>query len=184
MKSNKALLIIDIQNDYFEGGANPLVGTLESSLKAKEILKYFREYNLPVIHIQHVSTRPGSAYFLPDTYGVEIHENVRPLPNEKLIIKHYPNSFRDTELLEYLESNEISDLIICGMMTHICVDSTVRAAKDYGFNCVLISDACATKALEINGEIIKAENVQKSFLAAMSYFYASVRTTNQFIDEN
>jgi len=183
MKSNKALIIIDIQNDYFSGGANPLVGSFEASMNAKDILNYFREQSFAVIHIQHVSTRPDSSYFLPYTFGVGIHENVKPLDGEKVIVKHYPNSFRATELLEYLESNEISDLIICGMMTHICIDSTVRAAKDFGFNCTLITDACATKDLEINGQIIKAEDVQNSFFAALSYFYSSVVTKIQLFEK-
>ena len=100
METRKALIIIDIQNDYFEGGANPLIGSLEASKNAKALLKDFREKSLTVIHIQHFSTRAGSTFFIPNTKGVEIHENIRPIGGEKVIAKNYPNSFRETDLLD------------------------------------------------------------------------------------
>ena len=180
-KSNQALLIIDIQNDYFDGGANPLAGALEASLKARRLLNAFRQDALPVIHIQHVSLREGSGFFLPNTKGVMIHENVSPLIHEKIIQKSYPNSFYDTELLSYLKTNDITDLVICGMMTHMCVDATTRAAKDLGFNCTVISDACATKNIELQGKNVTAENVQIAFLGALGYYYSTVQTTDEYL---
>ncbi len=182
MEIKKALLIIDIQNDYFEGGANPLTGSLETSVNAKRLLDDFRNKSLPVIHIQHFSTRPDSTFFIPDTNGVEIHENVRPISGEKVIAKNYPNSFRETDLLDYLQSNHIADLVICGMMTHMCVDATTRAAKDFGFTCEIIGDACATRNLVIQGESVAANEVQNSFLAALNYFYSTVKSTNEYLN--
>ena len=181
METKKALLIIDIQNDYFEGGANPLSGSLEASINAKRLLTDFRSKSLPVVHVQHFSTRPGSTFFIPNTNGVEIHENVRPVNGEKVIAKNYPNSFRETDLLDYLQSNGITNLVICGMMTHMCVDATTRAAKDFGFTCEVISDACATKDLIIQEESVAASEVQKSFLAALNYFYSTVKKTNEYL---
>lgn len=177
-----ALLIIDIQNDYFDKGTNPLTGSDKASENARLILTKFREESLPVIHIQHIATKPSATFFLQGTKGAEIHDNVKPLESEKLIIKHSPNSFQGTELLEYLKSKNITDLVICGMMTHMCVDATVRAAKDFGFNIILIGDACATKDLDLNGQTVKAEEVQTSFLAAINYVYAIVKTTKQYLD--
>lgn len=178
-----ALIIIDIQNDYFDKGNMPLVGSYNASNHTKLILERFRSDSLPIIHIQHIATRPTATFFLPNTEGAEIHDNVKPSEHEKVIVKHYPNSFRETELLDYLKRKNITDLVICGMMTHMCVDATVRAAKDYGFNIILIGDACATNNQEINGQIVKAEEVQKSFLAALSYFYATVTTTSNYLHE-
>ena len=180
---NKALIIIDIQNDYFENGKMPLVGPVEASLNAKLILEQFRKEKLPVFHIQHISVRPNSTFMLPVTKGQEIHENVRPIEGEKVIVKHFPNGFRETELLEDLKSKNITDLVICGMMTHMCVDATVRAAKDYGFNCVLIGDACATRDLKMNDVIVKSADVHRSFLAALGSFYARVVTTKEYLGE-
>lgn len=178
----RALLIIDVQNDYFEGGSNALSGSWEASVQAGKLLSEFRRSLLPVVHIQHLSAREGSTFFIPGTYGAQIHENVKPIKGETVINKNYPNSFRDTGLLEYLQANGITNLVICGMMSHMCVDATTRAAKDYGFNCVVISDACATKDLEVQGKSVDAANVQMAFMAALDYFYSTVQTTDEFMD--
>ena len=184
MDTKKVLIIIDIQNDYFEEGVNPLIGSIEASINAKNLLNDFREKSLPVIHIQHFSTRVGSTFFIPNTKGVEIHKNVLPISGEKVIAKNYPNSFHETDLLDYLKSNNITDLVICGMMTHMCVDATTRAAKDFGFTCTVIGDACATQDLEIQGKKVSASEVQKSFLAALNYFYSTVKNTQEYLSEN
>ncbi len=180
---NRALILIDIQNDYFDGGANPLIGSEPAGLNAKLILDKFRADHTEIIHIQHIAIRSDSTFFLHDTVGCRIHDHIKPVEGEKIIVKHYPNSFRETELLDYLKKKDISDLVICGMMTHMCVDATTRAAKDFGFNCTLIGDACATKNLEINGRLIKSEEVHYAFLAALNNTYASVKTTIQFLGE-
>jgi nicotinamidase-related amidase len=178
---NKALIIIDIQNDYFEGGANELSGSAQAAIKAREILNYFRSNNLPVFHVQHLSMRPGSTFFIPNSKGAEIHEYVKPIKNEHVVLKNFPNSFRNTDLLEHLQLLKIDELVICGMMTQMCVDATVRAAKDLGFDITVISDACATKDLEIQGKKVLAEHVQNAFLAGLSYFYASVKTAQEYL---
>ncbi len=180
----EALIIIDIQNDYFEGGANPLVGSLEASLRVKALLQDFRARSQPVVHVRHLSTRPGSTFFIPGSHGAEIHENVAPVAGEKVIEKHFPNSFRDTNLLEYLRAEGVSGLVICGMMTHMCVDATVRAANDFGFSCMLVGDACATKDLEIGGKTVAAADVQTAFLAALNYFYATVSDAAEYLKQD
>ncbi|SEN27718.1 Nicotinamidase-related amidase [bacterium A37T11] len=178
---SSALIIIDIQLDYFKNGAMELVGAEEAAANAKLILASFRSQNLPVIHIQHISTRPEATFFLPDTTGVRIHPDVTPLPDERVIVKHYPNSFRETGLLAYLQTLPIQDLVIIGMMTHNCIDSTTRAAKDFGYDCTIIADACATKDLQLNSKLVPAEFVQNAFLAGLSYYYANIVTTEAFL---
>jgi len=177
MKS--ALLLIDIQNDYFEYGKNPLVGSNVAVNKANELLKFFRDKGKSVFHVQHVSTRPDATFFIPDTNGVEIHQQVKPLESEVVVLKHYPNSFRDTILLDELKKSGIEQLFICGMMSHICVDTTVRAAKDLGFECIVAADACATRSLEFKGQYVDASMVQASFMAALSYFFAKVISVDE-----
>ena len=181
IKAKQALLIIDIQNDYFERGTNPLVGSSEASLNAQKLLDAFRKDSLQVIHIKHISSRNGSTFFIPHTRGAEIHDSVAPLNHEKVIVKNYPNSFRNTDLLDVLKANNITDLVICGMMTHMCIDATARAAKDFEFNCTIISDACATKDLEIKGKKVTAQEVQISFLSALSYYYSDIQDTNEYL---
>ncbi len=178
---SKALIIIDIQNDYFENGAMELVGSLQASENAKLVLSKFRNDNLPVVHVQHLSVAQDSTFFLPETEGQKIHQNVMPIAGEKVITKYYPNSFRETELLDYLHSKNITELVVVGMMTHMCVDATVRAAKDFGFECTVVGDACASRDLEINGKSVKAEDVHNAFLSALSFFYADVKNTKALI---
>lgn len=177
----KALIIVDIQNDYFENGAWELVGATKASLKAKEVLEHFRQEQELIVHIQHFNTREGAVFFKPNTQGVKIHENVKPQNTEKVIAKNFPNSFRETELLAYLQSNQITDLTIIGMMTHMCIDATTRAAKDFGFNCTVISDACASRDLELNGKKVNALDVHTAFLAALGYAYANVVTAEKYL---
>jgi len=178
---NTALLLIDIQNDYFDKGAMTLEGTDAACTNAALILALFREKSLPVVHVQHIATSPAATFFLPETEGAEIHKKVKPLKHEKVIVKHYPNSFRETELLDYLHAIKIKDLVICGMMTHMCIDATTRASKDFGFSCVVIGDACATKNLEVFGQSVKAKDVQNGFLALLNYYYSTVQTTEHFL---
>ena len=180
---NKALVIIDIQNDYFPRGKNELVNSFEASLKAKELLETFRQKNLPVIHVQHLSIRPGSAFFVPNTTGAEIHANVYPKANETVITKNYPNSFRETSLQNHLQQQEITHLVVAGMMSHMCVDATVRAGKDLGYEITVAADACATKDLSIQGNEVKAKDVHHSFMAALAYFYADVKNTAELIEQ-
>jgi len=158
-----------------------LEGSLEASLRAQEILSFFRERGLPVVHIQHLAIRPGATFFLPDTEGVKIHKNVEPLPGEIVFQKNYPNSFRDTPLLDHLREKQVDQVVVCGMMTHMCVDATVRAAFDYGLEVTVIQDACATRALTFGDQTIPAAQVHGAFLAALGFIYAKVVSTGDFL---
>jgi nicotinamidase-related amidase len=173
----KALLIVDIQNDYFPGGRMQLEGSEAASLRAGALLAAFRDRRLPVFHIQHVSVRPGATFFLPGTEGVKIHANVAPAGNEPVVQKHFPNAFRETSLLDSLRQGGIQELFIAGMMTHLCIDATTRAAADLGFKCFLAHDACATRALTFGDNRVPAEQVHYSFLSALSGAYATVQAT-------
>ncbi|HBZ67240.1 MAG TPA: cysteine hydrolase [Bacteroidales bacterium] len=177
----KALILVDIQNDYFENGKMTLSGSNEAGENAHRILEQFRAEGETIIHIRHIAMQPGATFFIPDTKGAEIHACVKPQEHEKVVVKYFPNSFRDTGLLDILKEKNITDLVICGMMTHMCIDATTRAAKDFGFNITLIGDACATMDQEYEGQNVKAEDVQKSFLAALSFFYAGVTTTKKYL---
>jgi nicotinamidase-related amidase len=178
---SKALIIIDIQNDYFQGGNCELVNPMEASLKAKELLEYFRKNNMPVFHVQHINLRKGATYFLPNTKGVQIHENVKPLENEIIIEKNFPNSFLETNLESELEKQNIKELVICGMMSHMCVDSTTRAAFDLGFDCTLAHDACTTKDLVFLDKKVKASEVHNSFMSALGSVFAKVISVDEVV---
>ncbi len=178
-----ALLIIDIQNDYFPGGAMEVVGAIAASKQAGILLEAFRRKGRPVIYMQHVAARAGATFFLPDTVGAEIHESVCPGPDEPVFRKHFPNSFRETALLEHFRGAGISRLVIAGMMTHMCIDTTTRAAADLGFVCSLAHDACAARALSFNGVQVSAESVQAAYLAALNGLFAKVKPANELCAE-
>jgi len=183
-KEKTALIIIDIQNDYFPGGTMELVEAKKAALKAKQVLSYFRENKLTVIHVQHIALQDGATFFLPNTKGAQINSIVSPLANETVITKNYPNSFRDTKLLEYLNENKITNLFIAGMMTDVCIDATVRAAMDNGFSNTLISDAVATRDRELNGKVVPASQINTAFLAglnALGGLYANVLSSDEFL---
>jgi nicotinamidase-related amidase len=169
-----ALLIIDIQNDYFPGGAMQLEGADAAGAKAGAALEKFRKNGNPVIHVQHLSVRPGSTFFLPGTRGAEIHPSVSPRDVETVIEKNFPNSFRGTKLEQTLKESGVKNLVVAGMMTHMCVDATVRHAADLGYKITLLGDACATRAQSYAGEQVPARQVHAAFLAALNGFYAKV----------
>jgi nicotinamidase-related amidase len=176
---SQALLIVDIQNDYFPGGKMELVGSPEAAAEAARLLRAFRAKAAPVFHMQHVSLRPTATFFLPDTEGVKIHESVAPAHGETVLEKHFPNSFRETPLLERLRGQGIDRLVIAGMMTHMCIDTTTRAAADLGFDCVLAHDACATRDLAFGGAKVAARDVHTSFIAALNGSFAKALTAKE-----
>ena len=171
-QTNTALLIIDIQNFYFPDGKWELENSEKAVNNAQKILNKFRESGMMVVHIKH-NSEPGG----------EIHSLVAPIKDEKVITKNHVNSFKDTDLLDYLKTHKIEKLIICGMMTHMCVEAATRAAHDHGFECVVIEDACATKTLKFNDREISAINVHCSTLSTLSGSYAKVINTKTLLEE-
>lgn len=158
-----ALLIVDIQNFYFPGDGPGLVNVIPASLNAKEILQAFRDKKQLVIHVKHKAVKGG-----------EIHKNVEPIAGEKVITKVEVNSFQNTDLLEYLKKNDITRLVIIGMQTHLCLEAATRAGYDFGFECIVIQDACATKDVKYGDRIVKAEDVHYSTLATINNTYGKV----------
>lgn len=165
-----AVILIDFQKDYFPGGKYPLVNSLEAAKKAYMILQCFREHKGHHVHIQHISRKPDAAYFISGERGTDIHDSVAHFEGEPIVYKHDKNAFLNTELLELLKSWEIERVIIIGMMTHLCVDATARAAYDLGFQVIVAEDACATRDLSFGDTVIPAELVHKSFLAALKSY--------------
>jgi nicotinamidase-related amidase len=177
----RALVVVDIQNDYFPGGAHPLVGPEAAAANARRLLDAFREGGELLIHVQHVWDAPDAAFMRPGTPGIEIHESVAPLPGERVIHKTKPNSFLDTTLEEILLARNIDEVVVCGMMTSMCVDATARAAADLGFAVTVVHDACATLDLEFGGETIPARQVHGAFLAALGGGYATILATDDLL---
>jgi len=180
---NTALLIIDIQNDYFPGGILTLDGADVAAEKTSQLLNVFREQKLPIVYIQHENIKPGTGLMLPGSLGQKINDSVEPEKSEPCFTKHYPNAFWQTELETYLKGLNIQHLIIVGMMTHMCVSSTARAAMERGFLTTIIQDACATRAIEFDGTLISAETIHKTALAELTLI-SKITSLNDFLDKN
>ncbi len=166
---NTALILIDIQEFYFDQNKMPLKGNIEATKIAFKILDHFRENNMLIIHVRHKD-------------GGEIHEIVEPLYNEIIVEKSEVNAFRDTELLALLKENNIENLVLLGMQTHMCLEAATRAGVDFGFNCSVIHDACATRDLEFNGHITPAKDVHSSTLNTLKS-YAKVLSAEEFLQQ-
>ncbi|MGB9131811.1 MAG: cysteine hydrolase family protein [Methanosarcina sp.] len=177
----EALLLIDIQEDYFPGGKMELEGMEEAAEKAAEILKAFRTSGKPIFFIRHLSARPDATFFIPGSPGTDIHTSISPLPDERIIDKHFPNSFFQTELLSLLKEKDVTNLVVCGAMSHMCIDTTVRAAKELGFTCTLVADACATRNLKFKNKMLSAKDVHAAFMAALEGMFASVMNADEYL---
>ncbi|HNX49954.1 MAG TPA: cysteine hydrolase family protein [Thermoanaerobaculaceae bacterium] len=176
-----ALVIIDIQQFYFEGGRLPLVGPVEAAAKARQVLDWFRARSLPVVHVQHLGKdMPGPDLACPDPQ-YRIRPEVMPAAGEKLIGKHHISSFRDTDLEAWLRGRGITKLVLCGMQTHMCLEGAARAAADLGFEVTVIADACATRDLEYGGVKAPAAQVHASTLATLEGNYARVTTAAEWL---
>ncbi len=165
-----ALLLIDIQNFYFEGGKSELVSPESASQNGKKLIATFRDAKAVIVHVRH-NSEPGG----------EIHEDVRPIDGEKVISKDEVNAFKNTDLLDYLKKKGIKKIVVAGMMTHMCVEAATRAAHDFDFDVTVIHDACATRALKFDDIEISAKDVHNGTLATLSKYYAEVIDTETFL---
>lgn len=183
---NTALVLIDLQNDYFssvEGAKWPLHKTEEAAANALKILDKCRESNLKIIHVRHEFAMDNPPFFAPNSNGAKIHESLTPKDGEEQVLKNNVNSFKDTNLKELLDSSNIENVIIVGAMSHICIDAITRAASDYGYSCQVAHDACATRTVEFNGVKVDATLVHASFMAALDFGYAKVQSTDEIIEQ-
>lgn len=180
---NQLLLLIDIQNDYFPGGKMELHNMDDAAVNAALLLSLFRNKNWPVVHVQHLSTRPNASFFIPGSKGAEIHSSVLPMNEEPVVQKNFPNSFRQTNLHDVLKALKADELVICGAMSHMCIDTTTRAACDLGFPITLIHDACATRDLSFNGQTVEAAKVQGAYMAALNGSFAKVISASEYLIE-
>jgi len=175
------LLLVDIQNDYFPGGAMELAQPEQAARNAASLLNAFREKGRPVFHMHHLSVGAGATFFLPDTEGAQIHASVEPIEGETVTGKNFPNSFRETALEGLIRQARVTDLVICGAMSHMCIDATTRAAADLGFTCTVVQDACTTKDLEFAGRKIAAAQVHGAFMAALGAAYAQIVSAEAYM---
>jgi nicotinamidase-related amidase len=176
-----ALVIVDLQNDYFPGGKMPLHQIGRAADNAAELLSHFRANKLPTFHIQHTWEDKTAPFFVAGSPGAKLHKSISPGPNEPVVVKHFPNSFRESRLQEELKKTGAKRLVICGAMSHMCIDATTRAAADMGYECIVAHDACATTDVEFAGKKVPAADVHAAFMSALGFGYAKVVPTKEAV---
>ena len=180
MKS--ALILIDIQNDYFPGGALELAGMTQAAAQAREVLTACRQARRPIFHVQHLALGPD-ATVLPAQYRRRGNPRERPAaprrgPRPEALSQRLPGHRSQGGAVT---SAGVEEVIIAGAMSHMCVDATTRAAFDFGFTCTVIHDACATRDLVFQGQTIPAAHVHGAFMAALGMRYARVMSLEDFL---
>lgn len=177
----RALLLVDVQLDYFPGGAFPLVDPEAAAEAARTVLDHFRAVGDPVVHVFHTATDPDATFFVPGTPGVDFHPSVAPVDDETVVEKHEPNSFVGTGLEALLRDRGVTELVVLGMMSSMCIDSTTRAAHELGFACTVIADACAAPDLTLGAVTVPGASVHAAFMAALDGSFAAVVGSTDFV---
>lgn len=178
--NKRAVIVIDLQKDYLTNGKFALVGIDKAIANVVRVVEAARSSGDKVIHVRHES--PADApFFAVGTEGAEIIPAVDPVDGELVITKNYPNAFRQTELKEVLDAETIEDVVLVGAMSHMCIDATSRAAVDLGYNTTIVEDACATRDIEFNGNVVPAAQVHAAFMSALAFAYGKVVATEDLI---
>ncbi|NRD75637.1 isochorismatase family protein [Shewanella sp. VB17] len=179
-----ALVLVDLQNDYFTGGRFELDNTDKATKQAKTLLTYFRERALPVIHIQHIFKDDNAPFFASNTSGIAIETSVAPLENEPVIVKHQIDSFINTALEQTLIELGIEKLVIVGAMAQACVQTLCRSATNKGYRCEVVSDAIAAPTLSYGEHRFTGSQLVAANLLSLSFGGAEAITSAQWLSDN
>lgn len=176
----RALLVIDVQNEYFTGGLRVTYpeNSFENILK---VIDSANDKEVPVILIQHASLSKNSETFIKWSHEWEIHEEVLKKRHDCIIEKNLPGSFTGTELNEFLKSKGIDTIVICGYMTQMCCDTTSRQAVDLGYNVEFLSDATGTLDISNYAGAVSAEELQRSILVTQAMRFSKVISSDEWI---
>lgn len=178
---NRALLVIDVQNEYFTG-ALPIThpaGHLEQILN---VMDQAASRSIPTIVIRHHQADPKAPFFRKGSTEWELHSEVAARPANLVIDKTYPGSFTGTVLEQWLLDQGISTVAICGYMTHMCCDTTARQAMHHGFKVEFLSDATGTLPVSNEAGSVTAEELQRATLCAQQMFISEVIGNDAWFD--
>lgn len=177
-----ALLIIDVQ----QGLDAPHLGhrnNPSAEQQMRRLLTAWRQASWPVLHVQHMSTRPEST-LRPELPGNAIKPEVQPLPGEPLFQKTVNSAFLGTELEAQLRRAKIEHLVVIGLTTDHCISSSVRMAANLGFEVIVVEDATATfERVGPDGAHHAAEDMHRIALASLHGEFARVLSARVVLDE-
>ena len=174
----KAILSIDLQKQYFEPGSPLEIPDGKAVLaQVTRLLAKAREKGQLIIHIRHISKNPEDSKFRAGSPQVEFMEEVKPLKGEPVITKTRPGAFYLTELDDILKRKSIDEVVICGLMSFMCCDTTAREAHARGYQVYFLKDA--TAALKIGD--IPAETVHQVTCAIQGFLFSKVLTAGELV---
>lgn len=175
----RALLVIDVQNEYFTGRmpVSYPAGSFDNILKAVDAAK---QAQIPVILIRHGSPQPDATVFVKGSAGWEIHAALSAKAHLRIIDKHLPGSFTGTELEECLRSLGVDTVVITGYMTQMCCDTTARQAVHLGFSAEFLSDATGTLDIANYAGSVSAADLHKAILITQAMRFSKVMSTDEW----
>lgn len=179
--TKRALVVVDLQNDYFPGGKWTLSGVEAAADNAARLLEAARAAGDLVVHVRHEFKADDAPFFAPGSEGAQTHAKVRSRDGERVLLKNHVNSYRETDLKKVLDEGGVEDVVICGAMSHMCIDAVTRAANDFGYKVTVVHDACASRDLEFNGVQVPAAQVHAAFMASLGFAYATLRSTDEYL---
>lgn len=178
--ADPALVLVDIQ----QGLDDPWYGVRnnpDAEANAGKLLAAWREHGWPVVHIQHHSTNPQSPLY-PGKPGTEHKPEVAPVEGEPVMTKNVNSAFIGTELETWLRDQSIEKVVICGLTTNHCVETSTRMSGNLGFDTYLAHDACAAHNLAgVDGSNYSADQVHAMSLANIASEFATVLSTDEII---
>jgi nicotinamidase-related amidase len=175
-----ALLLIDFQNEYFTGSL-PIPDGAAALQNARQLVECADHHGWHVVHVRHVAPA-GSPLFAAGGRQVEIHADMQPKPAHRVVEKSSVSVFASTDLARTLKDNDITHLVMGGLMTHACVAGAARDAVPAGFEVVVAADACATRDIVVNSELRVAHaTLHLSALAEIADAFGSVMSTSDVL---
>lgn len=181
-----ALIVIDFQLEYFDGAAPGKLRIPDgpkAMAQANRLIAFADAHSVPVIHIQHLGAATGTLFAAGSVFA-EFHPDIAPAPHHAVLQKTTASSFASTDLHARLQAQGIKTLIICGLMTHMCVSTTTRDARPLGYQVIVAADACATRDIAAwDGRgVVAHTDLHRATLTALSDNFADVLVTSQVIE--
>lgn len=175
-----ALLVIDFQNEYFSGNL-PIPDGIPALNNAKRLVAYADQVNIPVFHIQHVAP-VGTPIFAEDGATVNFHGDLQPAAHHTVLQKSSVSVFPTTDIDARLKASNIKTLIIVGLMSHACVAGAARDAVPYGYEVIVVDDACATRDIDTpDGSVVPHAMLHRASMASIADTFGNVMTTEQIL---
>jgi nicotinamidase-related amidase len=180
IKVRRALLVIDVQNEYFTG-ALPITYPKGSFKNILNIIEAAKRNGIIVIAIQHTAPQKDSKTFVRGSLEWELHEEITMLGYDYLIEKNLPGSFTGTNLEQILLQHEIDAVTICGYMTQMCCDTTARQALHLGYTVEFLSDATGTLDISNYAGKVSAEELHRAILVTQAMRFSKVISADDWI---